>query len=85
MARGTQAIALALPLLLAACGSNAPPPAASPADATLAAAPGPAKPARPPSPWPNSRFFAPKPATPAPLFGRPKRPIRGPAVHTLRS
>jgi len=84
MVHGARAMALALPLLLAACGSNAPPPAETPATA-LATAPGPATPARRSSPWPNSRFFTPRPAAPAPLFSRPKRPIRGPAVHTLRS
>ena len=83
VARGMRVIALALPLLLVACGSSAPPPAVSPTASTLGAAP--AKAGRPPSPWPNSRFFTPRPATPAPLFSRPKRPIRGPAVHTLRS
>ena len=84
MARGMRAIALALPLLLAACGSNAPPRAETPAT-PLATAPRPATPSRRASPWPNSRFFTPIPAAPTPLFSRPKRPIRGPAVHTLRS
>jgi hypothetical protein len=67
----------------AACGTKAPPPPATAATSTPAA---PAtKPTRGQSPWPNSRFFAPVPPARAPLFSRPKRPTRGPAVHTLRS
>ena len=81
-----QVFLLAPLLLAAACGSKAPPPAVSPATATLAAAPAPAaKPMRGQAPWQNSRFFGQKPPPPAPLFRRPRRPTRGPAVHTLRS
>lgn len=79
-------VLLVVPLLLAGCGSKAPPPAVSPATSTVAAAPAPAaKSVRGQAPWQNSRFFGQKPPPPAPLFRRPKRPTRGPAVHTLRS
>jgi len=78
-----QVILLSASLLLAACGSKAPPPAVTPATSSLAAAPAP--PARSRTPWQNSRFFQPRQPAPAPLFSRPKRPTRGPAIHTLRS
>jgi len=89
--RQARVVLLAVPLLLAAgCGSKAPPPAGTPATPSLAAAPAgrapsAAPPARGRTPWQNSRFFGPKQPAPVPLLSRPKRPIRGPAVHTLRS
>lgn len=82
--QAARVISLAAPLLLAACGAKPPPPAATPATSSLAVAPTPA-PARGRSPWQNSRFFQPKQPAPVPLFSRPRRPTRGPAIHTLRS
>jgi len=79
-----RAVLLGAPLLLAAaCGTKPPPPAVSPTTSTLATAPGTSPRGR--TPWAGSRFFAPKRPAPAPLLSRPRRPIRGPAVHTLRS
>ncbi|HEY4187582.1 MAG TPA: hypothetical protein VGP07_21070 [Polyangia bacterium] len=73
-------------LLVAACGTQAPPAPVSPMTSSLTAAPfGAAKPARAKSPWAGSRLFGPKPPAPTPLFSRPRRPARGPSIPTLRS